>query len=137
MTASKTARPGRGDVAQRIAAEDWARIGRDLDANGAALTGPLLTPAECRALAAGYDAAEGFRSRIVMARHSFGRGEYKYWAYPLPDIVQQMRGALYPPLAAIANAVADAIGVRITELPITPDKVLRALRGEDGKEEAR
>jgi hypothetical protein len=63
----------------------------------------LLSPQECMTLAATYEVAEAFRSRIVMARHGFGRGEYKYFAYPLPDAVSSLRHALYPPLASIAN----------------------------------
>lgn len=100
----------RADITQRVAAQDWARVGEDLNTFGAATIGPLLSPAECRALAAGYDAEAGFRSRVVMARHGFGRGEYKYWAYPLPEVVDGLRTALYPPLAAVANAWRAALG---------------------------
>ncbi len=83
---------------------DWPRIAADLDANGCATTGVLLNARTCAALAASYDdGEEKFRSRIVMARHGFGRGEYKYFAYPLPALVATLRTTLYPPLAAIAN----------------------------------
>src|SRR6185312_13246714 len=74
-------------VAARIAALDWRRITASLDAEGCATLGSLLAPEECRSLAALYAAGERFRSRVVMARHGFGRGEYKYFAYPLPDLV--------------------------------------------------
>ncbi|HEY4919976.1 MAG TPA: 2OG-Fe(II) oxygenase [Xanthobacteraceae bacterium] len=100
-------------IAARVAALDWAAIAGALDAHGCAVVGPLLTPDECAALAARYDDEAGFRSRIVMARHGFGRGEYKYFAYPLPDEVAALRAALYPPLAAIANRWNEAMGVAL------------------------
>jgi hypothetical protein len=71
---------------------------------------PLLDPAACRELAALYDRADAFRSRVVMQRHGFGSGEYKYFCHPLPDIVASLRTALYPPLAAIANDWAMQLG---------------------------
>src|SRR5262245_26839044 len=89
-------------VAERVAAFDWQRLAADLDAHGCAIMPALLSPQECAALAAIYAADEPFRSRIVMARHGFGRGEYKYFAYPLPEVVARLRSALYPPLAGIA-----------------------------------
>lgn len=95
-------------IAVRIAALDWPRIAADLDAYGCAAIGAVLRPDECRALAALYAADERFRSRVVMARHGFGRGEYKYFAYPLPEPVAALRAALYPHLAAIANRWSDA-----------------------------
>jgi hypothetical protein len=82
---------------------DWPAIAAGLDAHGCAVIGPLLSPAECGAICAMYAAEAPFRSRIVMARHGFGRGEYKYFAYPLPPVVAALRSALYPPLARIAN----------------------------------
>jgi hypothetical protein len=82
---------------------DWPAIGAALDADGYATVDGLLTPQECASLVALYDDDARFRSRIVMARHSFGRGEYKYFAYPLPPPVDALRTGLYPPLAAIAN----------------------------------
>jgi hypothetical protein len=97
-------------IGERVAALDWKRIGAELDAYGAATTGPLLAPEECRRLAAAYANDEGFRSRVVMARHGFGRGEYKYYAYPLPQPIAQLRGALYPRLAEIANRWEEALG---------------------------
>ena len=73
-------------------------------------TRPLLKPETCRAITALYDSDEHFRSRVVMARHGFGRGEYKYFAYPLPDPVARLRATLYPALAHIANGWATALG---------------------------
>ena len=95
----------------RVAALDWPRIEADLDASGHAVAGALLTPAECEALAALYDEPGRFRSRVVMARHGFGRGEYQYFAYPLPDLVQRLREALYPRLAPIANRWHAAMSI--------------------------
>ncbi|KSB90318.1 proline hydroxylase [Caulobacter vibrioides] len=82
---------------------DWTRIAAELDARGWALTGPVLTPETCARVAGLYAEDAPFRSRVVMARHGFGRGEYRYFAYPLPETVQKLRAGLYPPLAAIAN----------------------------------
>ena len=101
------------DVASRVAALDWTRIAADLDARGCATTGPLLAPDACAALAALYDGDAGFRSRIVMARHGFGSGEYKYFAYPLPELVATLRDALYVPLAPIASGWMARMGSEI------------------------
>jgi hypothetical protein len=94
-----------------IATLDWPRIVADLDACGCATTGPLLTPEDCTALAALYDREDGFRSRIVMARHGFGRGEYKYFANPLPTPVAALRDGFWPHLAPIANRWNEAMGL--------------------------
>jgi hypothetical protein len=93
-----------------LPALDWAAIGAALDAFGCATTGPLLDGQACVALAARYAEDAAFRSRVVMARHGFGRGEYKYFAYPLPETIARLRAALYPPLAAIANRWNEALG---------------------------
>lgn len=89
---------------------DWPRIAGDLDAKGWAITPRLLDAADCAALAGLYEQEAGFRSRVVMARHGFGRGEYRYFSYPLPGPVQALREELYPPLAAIANGWAQRLG---------------------------
>jgi hypothetical protein len=98
------------DVDTRVATLDWGAIAAALDDIGHAVARPLLTPAECAALVAAYDDDGCFRSRVVMARHGFGRGEYKYFAYPLPTPVAALRTAFYPPLAAIANRWGAALG---------------------------
>ncbi|WBS02355.1 2OG-Fe(II) oxygenase [Pseudoduganella sp. SL102] len=90
---------------------DWQRVEEELDAFGCARVAGLLAPDDCASLAAAYDDAGQFRSRIVMARHGFGRGEYQYFRYPLPDPVQALRTALYGPLAAIANRWHAALGI--------------------------
>lgn len=89
---------------------DWTRIAAELDARGWALTGPMLKPDTCAAIADLYPRDDGFRSRVVMARHGFGRGEYKYFSYPLPEVVQRLRQGLYGPLSAIANRWAERLG---------------------------
>jgi hypothetical protein len=94
----------------RIAALDWPTIAAELDARGHAVTGPLLTPAECRTLASLYPQDAAFRSHIHMARHGFGSGEYKYFANPLPETVAALREGLYPPLAETANRWQAALG---------------------------
>ena len=107
MTNALTATP---PLAERAARLDWPAIQASLDAVGCATTGALLTPAECVRLAASYDTDALFRGRVVMARHGFGSGEYKYFAYPLPDPVGGLRTALYPRLAPIANRWETALG---------------------------
>jgi hypothetical protein len=84
-------------------ATDWTAAADSLDARGYAVIGPLLDPEVCRALAARYGEDDAFRSHIVMQRHAFGRGEYKYFRYPLPEAVEGLRHALYPQLVPIAN----------------------------------
>jgi hypothetical protein len=96
---------------QNIAAGiDWQRVEADLDAFGHATTGPLLSRTRCAALRDAYDQDDLFRSHVVMARHGFGRGEYKYLSYPLPDAVAALREALYPRLAGVANRWHEAMG---------------------------
>jgi hypothetical protein len=94
---------------QRIEAIDWDGVAEALDAQGWAVIPGLLPPAACRAIAAGYDDEARFRSRVVMQRHGFGQGEYKYFAYPLPPAVALLRERLYPPLARVANHWCQAV----------------------------
>ncbi len=98
-------------LADRIAGFDWSAMAAELDARGCVTTGPLLSAQQCAALADSYGSDALFRSRVVMARHGFGRGEYKYFAYPLPDLVAALRAALYPPLADIANRWNEALAL--------------------------
>ena len=97
----------------RVNAIDWARVTTDLDESGVALLQGLLTADECAALAGLYDDERRFRSTIVMARHGFGRGEYKYFAYPLPGSVAALRPALYASLVPIANRWNEAMGIAV------------------------
>ena len=92
-----------------IADLDWPRIEADLDAQGWALTGPVLGEQDCAELKALYDRPDGFRSRVVMARHGYGQGEYRYFAYPLPGPVQRLREDLYLRLAPVANRWAQRL----------------------------
>ncbi|HZP77817.1 MAG TPA: 2OG-Fe(II) oxygenase [Pseudolabrys sp.] len=88
----------------RVAAYDWAALATELDNVGCTVLPKLLTRDECRRIAALYPQEDRFRSQVHMARHGFGRGEYRYFKYPLPDLIDGLRGALYPRLAPIANA---------------------------------
>jgi hypothetical protein len=100
-------------VGTRVASVPWSVIERDLDALGSAVIPGLLTTDECAALTAGYGEDAAFRSRVVMARHGFGRGEYQYFAYPLPELVARLRSALYPALVPIANRWNAAMGIDV------------------------
>jgi len=92
---------------------DWPRVAHDLDAHGCAVVSGLLSAEACAGLAALYADDARFRSRVVMARHGFGRGEYRYFAHPLPEVIGDLRVALYPPLARIANRWNDAMGIAV------------------------
>jgi hypothetical protein len=101
------------DAAARLQVFDWVGITEDLDAQGCAMFEALLSPQECRALAGLYADEWLFRSRVVMDRHGFGRGEYKYFAYPLPDTVAGLRSAIYLRLVPIANRWNAAMGIDV------------------------
>jgi hypothetical protein len=90
---------------------DWDRVGAELDTYGCAVLPALLDAEQCGACAAGYAQDALFRSRVVMERHGFGRGEYRYYAYPLPEALARLRNSLYPPLARIANRWQAALGL--------------------------
>lgn len=100
-------------VSRRAAALDWAALGAQLDRDAYAILPSLLTLGECRTLATLYSGNGRFRSRVVMAQHNFGQGEYKYFAYPLPRLIARLRAALYPPLAAIANRWQETMGADV------------------------
>jgi hypothetical protein len=101
-------------LTERVAAVDWGRVEVDLDAEGWARIERLLTPAECTELTSLYerdpDSVGIFRSRVVMARHGFGRGEYRYFSYPLPSLIAGLREALYPRLVPAANRWNETMG---------------------------
>jgi len=99
-----------GDLAGRVAALDLRRLGADLDGQGAATIERLLTAPQCEALASMYSRDELFRSRVVMSRHGFGQGEYRYFRYPLPPWIDELRAAAYTRLAPIANRWHEAMG---------------------------
>jgi hypothetical protein len=98
---------------ERVAAADWARVSQDLDAQGFTVIEGLLARTECDDLAALYARDELFRSRVVMERHGFGRGEYKYFAHPLPALIATLRTSIYPRLVPVANRWSAAIGLEI------------------------
>lgn len=101
------------EIAAGIDAIDWVQAVSDLDARGCAVLRELLSADQCRALAALYPDDGHFRSRVVMARHGFGRGEYKYFAYPLPPVIAELRPALYAQLHDLANRWNQAMGIDI------------------------
>jgi uncharacterized protein len=107
----------RGSPAQRVDAIDWFDVEDELNAHGCAMLRSLLSSEECNALAALYPHDALFRSRVVMARHGFGRGEYKYFAYPLPPLIADLRGSLYPRLAPVANRWNEAMGIDVRYPP--------------------
>ncbi len=99
------------------AAIDWTAAEAELDAQGCALLPGLLGRDQCAELIAAWDERERFRSEVIMARHGYGRGAYRYFGYPLPDPVARWRASLYPPLAAVANRWADRLGTGLTYPP--------------------
>jgi len=98
-------------IANRIAQLDWDRLTETLDRQGWVTTGQLLTDAERETLAASYDQDSILRSTVVMARHGFGQGEYRYFAYPLPGLVQELRASLYERLVPLASRWREALGL--------------------------
>jgi hypothetical protein len=104
---------------------DWSAIAAALDISGCAVVGPVFTPETCTALAALYDSPSGFRSRVVMARHGFGQGEYRYFDYPLPAPIQALRQQAYAALAPVANAWAARMGLPADFPPTLEDQLAR------------
>jgi uncharacterized protein len=113
---------------EQVAAIDWEQVTRDLDLQGSAMIEHLLSPEECETLASLYSRDELFRSCVVMARHGFGRGEYKYFAYPLPDLIGSLRTALYPPLVPIANRWNEVMGLDV-RYPVAHAEYIRRCHG--------
>lgn len=108
------ARPADTVIGRRLRAVDWQALGSDLDAQGYAVIPQLLTGEACAAMSARYDEDALFRSRVVMARHGYGRGEYRYFAYPLPDPVAELRTQVYAQLAPLANRWSSAMGIALS-----------------------
>ncbi|MFH9070006.1 2OG-Fe(II) oxygenase [Streptomyces alboflavus] len=107
MTATPSHDTGPAD---RVDTTDWHAVADELDQHGCALTGPLLTPDECRGIAALYDETERFRATVDMARHRFGSGQYRYFGHDLPEQVAELRQAFYPHLLAVARDWAARLG---------------------------
>ena len=101
------------DVDARVAGYDWNSIEAHLDAHGWATAPKLLTASEAAGMASLYSDAQRFRSHVIMARHGFGRGEYKYFAYPLPDLVAGLRTAFYQRLVVVANRWNQSMGLDV------------------------
>jgi hypothetical protein len=118
----------RSAIAARVDAIDWNKVAGVLDAQGCAVIEQLLTTQQCVDLAALYPDDSRFRSRIVMGSHGFGRGEYKYFAYPLPDLIAELRPALYAPLQSVANRWNEAMGIDV-RYPDTHETFLKRCHG--------
>jgi len=99
------------ELVGRVAAIEWPEVEADLDAQGAAVIKGLLAPVDCHELSSLYQRDDIFRARVVMARHGFGRGEYRYFDYPLPPLIGVLRESLYAHLAPVANRWYDAMGM--------------------------
>ncbi|MEN2976049.1 2OG-Fe(II) oxygenase [Tistrella bauzanensis] len=111
-TTLETAMPTAADaIAGRTGRIDWAAVATALDRQGSAILPGLLVPDDCATISGLYPDDSRFRSHVVMARHGFGQGAYKYFARPLPDLVAALRGRIYPHLAAIANGWAARMGL--------------------------
>ena len=105
----------------------WNQVHRSLNADGYAILPRVLTIAECRNLSALYGQDDGFRTKISMARHGFGRGEYKYFSYPLPDLVDRLRHELFPRLAPIANEWNRQLGIPVQYPELLEERVAEGL----------
>jgi uncharacterized protein len=106
-----TSRSSATTAKERVDVYDWPALADELDSYGCAILPKLLSQQECRAIAGMYPDEAHFRSHVVMARHGFGRGEYRYFRYPLPDLIGGLRAALYPRLAGVANAWNERMGI--------------------------
>ena len=98
------------ETMDRTSAVNWTQVSTDLDAQGWAVLPNLLSAAECGAISGMYDGGRGFRSHVIMGRHGFGRGEYRYFSYPLPPLIQDLRTSVYPHLAPLANRWHERMG---------------------------
>jgi hypothetical protein len=112
-------------ISETVDALDWAAVGAELDSQGCAVLRNLLSADQCGEVATLFADDARFRSRIVMSRHGFGSGEYKYFSYALPDLIAQLRSALYPPLREIANRWNEAMGIEINYPPLHEDFLRR------------
>jgi hypothetical protein len=111
--ANEVTRTLQQDLDERLGTVDWEGVSHDLDAQGNAVLEGLLSKDECRMLAGLYTRSDIFRSTVVMAKHGFGRGEYKYFSYPLPELIEGLRTAVYPHLVPIANHWNHAMGIDV------------------------
>lgn len=107
------ASPGKEALQKDIASLDWNGIASALDAYGYAVIGPLLTPEECASLTSSYGDEKLYRKIVVMEDKGYGRGEYKYYSYPLPSLIEELRKGLYPFLAEVANRWNEAMSIDV------------------------
>jgi len=112
---------------------DWAEVGECLSSVGHAPTGPLLSPAQCEELISLYPDSANFRSQVVMERYRFGKGDYKYFRYPLPAVVQQLRESTYPQLAKIANLWQTQLGESGSRFPDSHEEFLKKCKAAGQK----
>src|ERR1044072_6202036 len=111
-------------IAERVEGVAWEEVSRELDAEGSAVIKGVLAPEEWDEVRRLYDEDNLFRSRVVMERHGFGRGEYRYFRYPLPELITKLRTSIYPHLVTIANRWNEAMGIRI-RFPTTHSEYIR------------
>ena len=111
-------------IAERLEGVGWEEVSRNLDAEGSAVIKGILAADECDEVRGLYDEDDLFRSRVVMERHGFGRGEYRYFRYPLPELIRDLRTSIYPHLVPIANRWNEAMGVD-ARLPATHAEYIR------------
>jgi hypothetical protein len=100
-------------IQSRVESIDWTEAEAQLDAHGFAMLSDMLSAPECKMIAGLYDDDTRFRSKVTMSRHGFGRGEYKYYAYPLPKMIAELRSSLYPRLAPIADRWNETMGIQV------------------------
>jgi hypothetical protein len=122
------------DIIKRIDRADWQGITATMHQNGYAILSNLLSDEQCELLKAGYDSPNAYRKTVIMERYRFGLGEYKYFSYPLPDIIQQIRTNIYPKLSPIANAWFKALNINV-QFPIQHSELLKQCK-ENGQEKA-
>ncbi|WP_026966599.1 2OG-Fe(II) oxygenase [Algoriphagus terrigena] len=121
-------------ITQKIEDAAWGSITEEMHQNGYAILSGLLTEEQCEALKAAYDNPKLYRKTVVMARHRFGLGEYKYFNYPLPDLIQTIRTSIYPHLSPIANAWFNALKIGV-QFPLEHQELLRQCH-ESGQQKA-
>ena len=120
-------------IDERVAAVPWKQVSRDLNAEGNAVIKGILSPSECDEVRSLYQKDKIFRSHIVMERHGFGRGEYRYFGYPLPELIAAMRTSLYPHLVSIANDWNEAMGINVRYPATHADYIQRCHRAGQNK----
>lgn len=111
-------------ITERVEAVDWQQVFRDVDSEGNAVIKHILAPAECDEVRTLYDRDELFRNTVVMEQHGFGRGEYRYFRYPLPELIKDLRTEIYPRLATFANRWNEVMGTH-TKFPATHKEYLQ------------